>query len=181
MKILFVVVKRHLYSCIFFLSQGVVNSVETGKKIACQDSAPRQAYLIGSATNIRPLQRDSQLKTASALSVPVDLVSSSALFSKRCLLNDVGYDGTMCCSGDYVLIANNGQEIVVKIETMLSVNCGSDLCRIVGMGYLYSFHRDAFGQISCNYWTGFSKVEKKSSKRCHLFSGREHLEKSSVI
>ena len=108
----------------FFLSQGVVNSVKTRKKIACQDSAPRQAYLIGSATNIRPLQRDIQLKIASVLSVPVDLVSSSALFSKRCLLNDVGYDGTMCCCGDYVLIASNGQEIVVKIETMLSVNCG---------------------------------------------------------
>ena len=165
----------------FFLSQGVVNSVETGKKIACQDSAPRQAYLIGLATNIRPLQRDSQLKLAIALSVPVDLVSSSALFSKRCLLNDVGYDGTMCCSGDYVIIANNGQETVVKIETMLSVNCGSDLRRIVGMGYLYSFHRDAVGQIFFQLLDWFLQGWKKSSKRCHFFSGREHLEKSSVI
>ena len=161
----------------FFLSQSVVNSVKTGKKIACQDSAPRQAYLIGSATNIRPLQRDIQLKIASVLSVPVDLVSSSALFSKRCLLNDVGYDGTMCCCGDYVLIASNGQEIVVKIETMLSVNCGSDLCRILGMGYLYSFYRDAVGQIFCNYWTGFSKVQKNPVRDVTFFLAENILRK----
>ena len=167
---------------IFFLSQGIVNSVETGKKIARQDSAPRQAYLIGSATNIGPLQRDCQLKRASALSVPVDLVTSSALFSKRCLLNVVGYDGTMCCRGDYILIANNGQESVVKIETMLSVNCGSDLCRILGMGYLYSFHRDAVGQISCNYWTDFAKVEKNPVIDVTFFLAENILsEKSSVI
>ena len=92
-----------------------------------------------------------------------------------------GYDGTFCCSGACILIANNGQESVVKIETMLSVNCGSDLCRILEIGCLYSFHRGAVGQISCNYWTNFGKVEKKSSKRCHFFSGREHLEKISVI
>ncbi|CAH3199083.1 unnamed protein product [Porites evermanni] len=53
----------------------------------------------------------------------------------------------MCCCGDYVLIASNGQEIVVKIETMLSVNCGSDLCRIVGMGYLYSFYQNILRKV----------------------------------
>ena len=117
------------------------------------------------------------MKIASVLSVPVDLVSSSALFSKRCLLNDVGYDGTMCCCGDYVLIASNGQEIVVKIETMLSVNCGSDLCRIVGMGYLYSFYRDAVGQIFCNYWTGFSKVQKNPVRDVTFFLAENILRK----
>ena len=166
---------------IFVLPQGVVNSVETGKKIACQDSGPRQAFLIGSATNVRPLQRDDQVKIASTLSVPVDLVSLSALFSKRCLLNDVGYDGTMCCGGDYFLIANNGQETVAKIETMLSVNCGSDLCKIVGKGYFYSYHQDAVGQISRNYWNGFSKVEKNPARGVTFFFGREHAEESSVV
>ena len=117
------------------------------------------------------------MKIASVLSVPVDLVSSSALFSKRCLLNDVGYDGTMCCCGDYVLIASNGQEIVVKIETMLSVNCGSDLCRILGMGYLYSFYRDAVGQIFCNYWTGFSKVQKNPVRDVTFFLAENILRK----
>ena len=165
----------HIY--LYFFPQGVVNSVETGKKIAQQYSAPRQAFLIGSATNVRPLQRDDQLKVASALSVPVDLVSSSALFSKRCLLNDVGYDGTMCCSGDCFLIANSGQQTVVKIETMLSVNCGSDLCRIVGMGYLYSFHQDAVGQISCNYWTGFSKIDKNPARDVTFFPAENILRK----
>ena len=83
-----------------YVFQGVVGSVETGRKIATKDSAPRQVFLVGSASNIKPLQRADQLKPAEAVAVPLELVSSTALFSNRCLLNKVGYDGTMCCSGD---------------------------------------------------------------------------------
>ena len=99
----------------------------------------------------------------------MDLVSSSALFSKRCFLNNVGYDGTMCSSGDCFLLAKNGQETVVKIETLLSVNCGNDLCKILGKGYSYPFHQDADGQISRNYWNGFPKVEKNPSNEVTFF------------
>lgn len=145
--------------------------------ISSGDAAPRQAFLIGSATNVRPLQRDYQLKISRMLAVPMDLVSSSALFSKRCFLNNVGYDGTMCCSGDSFLVANNGQETVVKIETLLSVNCGNDLCKILGKGYLCPFHQDADGQISCNYWTGFPKVEKNPSNEVTFFLTENILRK----
>ena len=68
--------------------------------------------------------RDDQSKIARALAVLLEKVSSSALFSNICFLNNVGYDGTNCCSGDCFLIAKNGQETVVKIETLLSLNCG---------------------------------------------------------
>ena len=104
--------------------------------------------------------RDDQLQIARALAVPLEQVSSSALFSNRCFLNNVGYDGTKCNSGDCFLIAKNGQETVVKIETLPSLNCGYDLWKILGKGHLYSFHQDTSGQISYNYWTGFTKVEK---------------------
>ena len=86
--------------------------------------------------------------------------SSTALFSNRCLLNKVGYDGTMCCSGDVFLILNNAQETVVKIETLLSVRCGSNFCNIFRKGYMYQLHYDFSGQISCNYWTGFPRLPK---------------------
>ena len=47
-------------------------------------------------------------------------MSSSASFFKRHFLNNVGYDGTMCCSGNYFLIASNGQE-AVKIGKLMEV------------------------------------------------------------
>ena len=67
-----------------------MSSVETARKIATKDSSPRQAFLIGSATNVKPLLRDDQSKIARALAVPLEKVSSSALFSNRCFLNNVG-------------------------------------------------------------------------------------------
>ena len=81
-----------------------MSSVETARKIASKDSSPRQAFLIGSATNIKPLMRDDQSKIARALAVPLEKVPSSASFSNRCFLNNVGYDGTKCCSGDCFLL-----------------------------------------------------------------------------
>jgi len=56
------------------LFQGVVSSVETARKIASKDSSPRQAFLIGSATNVKPLMRDDQSKIARALAVPLEKV-----------------------------------------------------------------------------------------------------------
>lgn len=98
--------------------------------------------------------RDDQSKIARALAVPLQKVSSSALFLNRCYLNNVGYDGTKCCSGDCFLIAINGQETVVKIETLLSLNCGDDLWKSLGKGYLYSFPQDAHGQSISQLWLG---------------------------
>lgn len=92
-------------------------------------------------------------------------------------MNNVGYDGTKCCSGDCFLIAKNGQETVVKIETLLSLNCGDDLWKLLGKGYLYSFHQDAHGQISHNYWTGFTKVEKFPVNEVTFFPSETILQK----
>ena len=100
------------------------------------------------------------------------------LYLNRCYLNNVGYDGTKCCSGDCFLIAINGQETVVKIETLLSLNCGDDLWKLLGKGYLYSFHQDAHGQISHNYWTGFTKVEKFLGNEVTFFQVRTSCENS---
>lgn len=98
------------------------------------------------------------------MAIPLEVVSSTALFSNRFLLKKIGHNGTVCSPEDAVVISNDAQETVVKIGTFMSVNCRNNLCNILGKGYVYQFHNDTNGNISCNYWSGFCKVSKKQTE-----------------
>lgn len=120
---------------------------------------PRDAFLIGSASNIKPLTIADQDKIAEVLCVPRSKVPEAAFVSKRCFKPDIGFNGTVFSCSDNVIVSANGQETVVHVQGFFAVNNDGNLYRLLGHGVCYPLHLTENGQVDTHYWSGFVKVE----------------------
>lgn len=119
---------------------------------------PRDAFLIGSASNIKPLTRVYQDKISQLLSIPRWKVPEASFTSKRCFKPDIGFDGTVFACGDNVIVSVSGQETVVQLQGFMSVNNEGAMHSLLGHGVCYPLHLTDNGQVDTHYWSGFVKV-----------------------
>lgn len=74
---------------------------------------PRDAFLIGSVSNIKPLTMGDQDKIAELLCVLSWKVPEATFNSKRCFKSDIAFNGTVFAFGDNFIVSANGQEHIV--------------------------------------------------------------------
>lgn len=79
------------------------------------EPSPRDAFLIGSLSNIKPLTMGDQDKIAELLCAPSWKVPEATFVSKRCFKADIGFNGTVFAFGDNVIVPAYGQEHIVQL------------------------------------------------------------------
>lgn len=97
---------------------------------------PRRSFLVGSLSNIKPIEGENRHKVAELLSISPLEVPVAAFATKRCFKQDTGFDGTAFACGDNVIVLVNGQEAVVQLQGFLSVRNQGDFCSLLGQGVL---------------------------------------------
>ena len=71
--------------------------------------------------NMTLLEETERIKVANALTVPLHKVPQFSFSSKKCFISDKGFEGTVCSSGESVVIALVQNEVVMKVDKFLSV------------------------------------------------------------
>jgi len=137
------------------VSLGIACFCETAKALSQMEPPPRDAFLIGSASNIKPLTRVDQDKISQLLSIPCWKVPEAAFTSKRCFKPDIGFDGTVFACGNNVIVSVSGQETVVQLRGFMSVNNEGAMHSLLGHGVCYPLHLTDNGQVDTHYWSGF--------------------------
>lgn len=112
---------------------------------------PRDAFLIGSVSNIKPLTMGDQNKIAELLCVPSWKVPEATFVSKRCFKPDIGFNGTVFTFGDNVIVSSNGQEHIVQLQGFFSVNTDDNLNSLLGHGFFYPLHLTETGVVDTHY------------------------------
>ena len=123
------------YFCLLF--KGIVSSSDSAKVLTQMEPAPRKAFLVGSMSNIKPIEGFDRHKIAERLSISPLEVPVAAISTKRCFKQDTGFDGTAFACGDNVITLVNGQETVVQLQGFLSVRSEGDFCSLLGQGMCY--------------------------------------------
>lgn len=118
----------HLAQCIHIVNatllvsfQGRACSNDTAKALSQMEPAPRRAFLVGSMSNIKPIEGDNCHKIAELLGISPLKVPVAAFSTKRCFKQETGFDGTAFACGEYVIALVNGQETVIQLQEFLSV------------------------------------------------------------
>ena len=96
-------------------------------------------------------------RIANVLSVPQDELSTVCCKTGRCFINKGR--GTELSNKDSVVIAMDCNEAVVQISHFLSVRCGHEGCRLIGVGVHHPFQLTETGQVARNFYGGFPKVK----------------------
>jgi len=150
--------------------QGIASSTDTAKVILKTECSPREAFLIGTSSNIEPLGKNDCEKIAELFNINPTKVPVGAYTTKRCFKPHIGYDGTVFHSGDTAIVFINEKETVVHLQGFLSVFIKGDLYSLLGSGICYLPHITDTGQEDTNYWSGFTNVKKQPSTFSVFFS-----------
>ncbi|KAK3731612.1 hypothetical protein QZH41_015866, partial [Actinostola sp. cb2023] len=142
--------------------QRITSSVETARLVTEKkpDHQPKQALLIGSASNIKPLGDQERGTVAMALSVPEWKVPCGVFVCKKCLKPDIGFNGTVFACGETIIVLVDGKEIVVQLQGFWSVQNG-DSYTLLGYGVCFPYSLLENGLVDTHYWSGFVKVLSK--------------------
>ena len=112
---------------------------------------PRDAFLIGSVSNIKPLTMGDRDKIAELLCVLSWKVPEATFVSKRCFKSDIAFNGTVFAFGDNFIVSANGQEHIVQLQGFFSVNTDGNLNSLLGHGFLYPLHLTETGVVDTHY------------------------------
>lgn len=134
-------------------------SNDTAKVLSQMEPPPRRSFLVGSLSNIKPIEGENRHKVAELLSISPLEVPVAAFATKRCFKQDTAFDGTAFACGDNVIVLVNGQEAVVQLQGFLSVRNQGDFCSLLGQGVCYPFGVRDNGEAERNFWSDFVKVE----------------------
>ena len=137
-----------------------MSSIEIAQQIL-QMEPSKTTILIGSSKNVLPLAREDRFKMAELMFIPISQAPVTATFTKKCLNKECGCDGTVFSVEDNVIIEVNGQEVVVKLHSFLSVyRCGNQH-DLLGKGVYFEPQLLDTGQKETNFWSGFHKVKSQ--------------------
>lgn len=104
----------------------------------------RQSLLLGSSKGVLQLTSENHIKIATALSLPLTEISAVSTTTKKCFLNNVGYEGLVLSSNDNIIVRLGGSEAVVCVQKFLSVRCEGQDCLLLGEGNIKPFQQDGW-------------------------------------
>ena len=123
------------------------------------EPSPRKAFLVGSMSNIKPIEGDDRHKIAELLGISPMEVPVAAFSTKRCFKQDTGFDGTAFACGECVIALINGQETVIQLQEFLSVRSEIGFCSLFCKGICYPLQIRDNGEADRSFWSGFVKVK----------------------
>lgn len=137
--------------------------MDTAKALSKMAYPRREGFLIGSTSDVQPIESGDRYRIAQLLCVFPAQVPVGAFFTKRCFKSDIGFDGMVFGVGDYAIVSVNEKETVVRLQGFLSVsNQDDDIYNLFAKGVCYPFHLTDTGQPDTNFWNGFKKVKNQS-------------------
>ena len=139
--------------------QGIACSNDTAKVLSQMEPSPRRAFLVGSMSNIKPIEGDDRHKIAKLLGISPMEVPVAAFSTKRCFKQDTGFDGTAFACGEYVIALVNGQETVIQLQEFLSVRSEIGFCSLFCKGICYPLQIRDNGEADRSFWSDFVKVK----------------------
>ncbi|XP_031555294.1 uncharacterized protein LOC116292172 isoform X2 [Actinia tenebrosa] len=138
---------------------GIASSVDTTKVAIDMKITPSTSLLLGAIGNISFLEEADRRKLANILSVPLHNVSEVAYISKKCLMADRSFDGTVFKSGETAVITINQLEVVVKLDIFLSLRVkGDESYQLLVKGHIHPYCTVNEEQAK-HFWTGFVSVK----------------------
>ncbi|XP_044180413.1 uncharacterized protein LOC114950378 [Acropora millepora] len=141
------------------VSLGIACSNDTAKVLSQMEPSPRRAFLVGSMSNIKPIEGDDRHKIAELLGISPMEVPVAAFSTKRCFKQDTGFDGTAFACGECVIALINGQETVIQLQEFLSVRSEIGFCSLFCKGICYPIQIRDNGEADRSFWSGFVKVK----------------------
>jgi len=118
-----------------------------------------KSFLLGSMDNMCLLEEEDRKGISNTLNVPVHNVLEFAFASKKCLLADKGFEGTICVSGESVIILIPQGEVVMKVDKFLSIKDNTESYQRLVKGNLYEYVFTENGQPVKQFWSGFIDVK----------------------
>lgn len=153
------VLKLQLKVCHIF--QGIASSVEAARIATDSDSGQHQSFLLGAMDSMTMLDVDDQLKIANTLNVIIHDVLEFAFSSKKCYMSDKSFEGTVCSSGESVIVLIAQKEVVMKVDKFLSIKDNTESYKLLVKGNLYDYVYADNGQPVKQFWSGFTDVNSK--------------------
>ncbi|EDO34461.1 predicted protein [Nematostella vectensis] len=156
---------------------GIASSIETARMAVFRNDVPSQSFLLGAMDNMTLLERDERIKVAHTLNVPLQKIPQFSFSSKKCFLPDKGYEGTVCSSGESVVVMLEQNEIVMKLDKFLSVKDNTESYKLLAKGYLFCNVYTDNGQTVKHFWSGFTYVESNPERVPHFCTADNILRK----
>lgn len=141
-----------------FVFQGIASSIKTARKAASKNETSPQSLLLGSLEKMTMLDEADRMGVASTLNVPIQNVPEFAFTSKKCFLPDKGFEGTVCSSGESVIVLIAQREVVMKVDKFLSVKDNTNSYKLLVKGYVYDYVCMDNGHPVKQYWSGLAEV-----------------------
>lgn len=125
---------------------------------ASRNKASPQPFLLGAMENMTLLDEPDRLRVANTLNVQPHDVLDFAITSKKCFIPDKSFNGTVCSSGESVIVSIAQSEVVMKIDKFVSVKDNDESYKLLVKGNLYDNVCTDDGQPVKHFWSGFIVV-----------------------